>query len=629
MSLKLTTLDSTFSGPSDQQDGGPIVGIDLGTTNSLVAYVPNVAEDGSTHRQPVIIRSPEGKSLVPSVVSFVHGKPVVGQEAKRHKVRDAEHTVFSVKRLLGRGFDDLKGTANGKMPYRIIPGEGIIRIEVGDRVYTAIEISAAILRELKLNAESALGVPVSRAVITVPAYFNDSQRQATRAAGRLAGFDVLRILNEPTAASLAYGLDRKRQGLIAVYDLGGGTFDVSILKLHDGIFEVLATNGDSVLGGDDLDLAIARTAAVEIQEQFGVDPFADRQLHAGLLEAAENTKITLADESKAVLEFRIDSERIYRRTWTIEEFEKVVRPVLERTRQPCLDALKDARIQASELSDVVLVGGPTRLKIVQKIASEIFGREPNTSVHPDEVVAAGAAIQADILAGKNKDFLLLDVVPLSLGIETYGGLMSPLIPRNTRIPTVARETFTTFADNQNAVDIHVLQGERERVGDNRSLARFKLKPLQRLPAGLPRIEVTFLIDADGILQVAAKDLKTGNEQSIEVRPSYGLTDAEVEKMLLASLENAESDIAFRRLIDVKNDAKTILHAAEKRLPDADRLVSVQDTAAIREAIDDLKKTLEGTDPAAIRKASNRLNKATLRLAELLFKGVIETTTEGK
>ncbi len=629
MSLKLTTLNSTFSGPSDQQDAGPIVGIDLGTTNSLVAYVPNVAKDDSTHRQPVIIRSPEGKSLVPSVVSFVHGKPVVGQEAKRHKVRDAEHTVFSVKRLLGRGFDDLKGTANGKMPYRIIPGEGIIRIEVGDRVYTAIEISAAILRELKLNAESALGVPVSRAVITVPAYFNDSQRQATRAAGRLAGFDVLRILNEPTAASLAYGLDRKRQGLIAVYDLGGGTFDVSILKLHDGIFEVLATNGDSVLGGDDLDLAIARTAAVEIQEQFGVDPFADRQLHAGLLEAAENTKITLADESKAVLEFRIDSERIYRRTWTIEEFEKVVRPVLERTRQPCLDALKDARIQASELSDVVLVGGPTRLKIVQKIASEIFGREPNTSVHPDEVVAAGAAIQADILAGKNKDFLLLDVVPLSLGIETYGGLMSPLIPRNTRIPTVARETFTTFADNQNAVDIHVLQGERERVGDNRSLARFKLKPLQRLPAGLPRIEVTFLIDADGILQVAAKDLKTGNEQSIEVRPSYGLTDAEVEKMLLASLENAESDIAYRRLIDVKNDAQTVLHAAEKRLPDAERLVSAQDTAAIREAIEELKKSLEGTDSAAIRRASNRLNQATLRLAELLFKGVIETTTEGK
>ncbi|OFZ56612.1 MAG: hypothetical protein A2428_08675 [Bdellovibrionales bacterium RIFOXYC1_FULL_54_43] len=515
------------------------------------------------------------------------------------------------------------------MPYRIIPGEGIIRIEVGDRVYTAIEISAAILRELKLNAESALGVPVSRAVITVPAYFNDSQRQATRAAGRLAGFDVLRILNEPTAASLAYGLDRKRQGLIAVFDLGGGTFDVSILKLHDGIFEVLATNGDSLLGGDDLDLAIARTAAVEIQEQFGIDPFADRQLHAGLLETAENTKITLADESKAVLEFRIDSERIYRRTWTIAEFEKLVRPVLERTRQPCLNALKDAQIEPSELSDVVLVGGPTRLKIVQKVASEIFSREPNTSVHPDEVVAAGAAIQADILTGKNKDFLLLDVVPLSLGIETYGGLMSPLIPRNTRIPTVARETFTTFADNQNAVDIHVLQGERERVGDNRSLARFKLKPLQRLPAGLPRIEVTFLIDADGILQVAAKDLKTGNEQSIEVRPSYGLTDAEVEKMLLASLENAESDIAYRRLIDVKNDAQTVLHAAEKRLPDAERLVSAQDTAAIREAIEELKKSLEGTDSAAIRRASNRLNQATLRLAELLFKGVIETTTEGK
>ena len=608
----------------------PIVGIDLGTTNSLVAYVPvkgAPAGANTSDRSPVILKSREGKNIVPSVVSFVDGKPVVGYEAKRKKVRDAEHTVFSVKRLLGRGFEDLKGTA-GNLPYRIVPGNGVIRIQVGERVYTAVEISAAILRELKLSAEKALGVPVTRAVITVPAYFNDSQRQATRTAGRLAGLDVLRIINEPTAASLAYGLDRKRQGLIAVYDLGGGTFDISILKLHDGIFEVLSTNGDSVLGGDDLDQAIAAVANAEIQKQFGVDPLKDIQLHAAVLETSENAKIALSENSETTFELKLPNGQTYRRKWTYDEFERLARPILDKTRGPCQRALEDAGLKPEDLSDVVLVGGPSRLKVVQQVAREIFGREPNTSVHPDEVVAAGAAIQADILAGHNKDFLLLDIVPLSLGIETYGGLMSVLIPRNTRIPTVARENFTTFADKQTAVDIHVLQGERERVQDNRSLARFKLKGIQPLPAGMPRVEVTFLIDADGILQVAAKDVLTGNEQSIEVRPSYGLTDAEVEKMLLASMENMQADMGYRQLVEAKNTARGALNAAEKHLPDAFRLLPEPEARRIESCVSTLRGKLETDDIRGIQEAAHHLNQASVRLSELLLKDVIAQSVDG-
>ncbi|MDR3607974.1 MAG: molecular chaperone DnaK [Oligoflexia bacterium] len=609
-------------GQKSDPTAGPIVGIDLGTTHSLVAIV----RDG----KPEVLMSREGRRLLPSIVSFIDGDgrgaahPVVGYAAKAKKVRDASHTVFSVKRLLGKGFADIEAES-GKLPYEITPGEGGVRVRVGDRLYSAVEISAMILHELKLSAEKALGGPVTRAVITVPAYFNDSQRQATRTAGRLAGLDVLRIVNEPTAASLAYGLDRKKEGLIAVYDLGGGTFDVSILKLRDGVFEVLATNGDTTLGGDDLDQALVRVAAQEIGERWGINPMADPGQLAALLEAAETTKISLSEKPLALFEAEIAGKK-YSREWTVKEFESLIEPILLRTREPCLKALKDAGLKPGDLSDVVLVGGPTRLSVVQRVAREIFGREPNTSMHPDEVVAAGAAIQADILAGNNRDLLLLDVVPLSLGIEIYGGLMSPLISRNTPIPTVARERFTTFVDNQTAVDIHVLQGERERVADNRSLARFKLRVDPR-PAGEARVEVSFLIDADGILQVSAKNLQTGDEQSVEVRPSFGLSDTEIERLLEERAKYAEADVEFRKLAEARNEVEPAIRAAEKRLPDADRLLTPAEAELIRDRLADLRKALRQPDAQKIRQCAFLLDEASRKLADLILKEALARGAE--
>ncbi|MFZ9595780.1 MAG: Fe-S protein assembly chaperone HscA, partial [Bdellovibrionia bacterium] len=569
----------------------------------------------------------------PSVVSFAEGAPVVGVQAKKRKVQDAAQTVFSVKRLLGRGLGDLSQLSQN-LPYEIVGmrsedggSEGLC-IQVGEKAYSVIEISAWILKELKQMAQEALGCEVKKAVITVPAYFNDAQRQATRAAGRIAGLEVLRILNEPTAASLAYGLDRKRQGLIAVYDLGGGTFDLSILKLKDGIFQVLATQGDTALGGDDLDGVIFQVAAEEIQSQFGIQLRENLHLKAAVLQAAEQTKIALSEHPEATLEVQL-GQGLYQRRWTQSEFEQRILPLLERTRGPCLSALKDAGLNPEDLSDVVLVGGPTRLKAVQNFVHSVFGRVPNASLHPDEVVAQGAAIQADILAGNNRDFLLLDVVPLTLGLETYGGLMSPLIPRNTRIPTVAREVFTTFVDHQTAVDIHVLQGERERVSDNRSLAQFKLKGIAPQPAGMPRVEVTFLIDADGILQVAAKDQASGKEQIIEVKPSFGLTDEEVERMLLSSAENAASDIEYRRLVEVKNKAEPVLRAVEKKMDEAQRVLSPQEIQIIQQAVEKLKESMAQDQADVIVDDTTRLNQLTVRLAELLIRETLNAQADEK
>ncbi len=597
----------------------PIVGIDLGTTHSLVALV----RDGV----PQVLKTREGHRLLPSIVSFVGDSPVVGYEAKHKKVQDAQETLFSVKRLLGRSIADLKDS-DEQLPYEVFQERGQMLVRAGSHVYTPIQVSALILKELKASAEKALGCEVSRAVITVPAYFNDAQRQATRTAGRLAGFDVLRMINEPTAASLAYGLDRKKQGLIAVYDLGGGTFDVSILKLQDGVFEVLATHGDTHLGGDDMDHCIAQAALADIQANYPLKEVSP-ELQAALLEAAEKLKISLSQKPEGIFRVQIESlNQTYEKVWTLEEFEGIVRSLVEKTELPCLQALKDAGLRREDLSDVVLVGGPTRLRLVQEIARTLFGREPNTSLHPDEVVAEGAAIQADILAGNNRDLLLLDVVPLSLGLETYGGVMSPLIARNTRIPTVMREVFTTFVDNQTGVDIHILQGERDQADENRSLAKFKLSPIQPMPAGMPRVEVTFLIDADGILQVAAKDLKTGNEQAIEVRPSFGLTDEEVERMLAAGIEKASEDQAFRQKVKIKNDAEALLNAVDKQLPQALQVLSVAETQVIQEAATHLRAVLLTDDALKIREASAHLNHASTRFAELLIKEELNHPTKG-
>ncbi len=605
-------IDLPLKSSRSQGSPEPIVGIDLGTTHSLVAIV----QDG----KPQILKTREGKNLLPSVVTFQNDSApsIVGYLAKGNKTRKSKDTVYSVKRLLGRKLEDIE---KGSLPYETVFDEGGIKIKVGNKTYSPIEVSAMILRELKLSAESALGRPVKRAVITVPAYFNDSQRQATRAAGRIAGLEVLRMVNEPTAAALAYGLDRKKEGLIAVYDLGGGTFDISILKLHDGVFEVLSTQGNTSLGGDDIDRLIAEVCANEI----GIDLNQNPEETAVLLEAAEEVKIALSTQDKALMKVRV-KDKDFQKIWTRAEFEKLIQPLLDLTIEPCQKALEDAGILPSELSDVILVGGPTRLIAVQQTVQKIFTKAPSTAIHPDEAVALGAAIQADILAGNNKDMLLLDVLPLSLGMETYGGVMSVLIPRNTKIPAVAKETFTTFVDRQTAVDIHVLQGERDQAENNRSLAKFKLKGIEPTHAGLPRIEVMFLVDADGILQVSAIDLKTGNEQSIEVKPSYGLTDQEVSRMINESAAYAESDIAFRKLAEIKNEFEPALRAAEAKLPEAKKLLTMPEVQEIEKNINEMKNAFQGSSPDRIREIGLRLNHSTEKLANLLLASLISERT---
>jgi len=585
-----------------------IVGIDLGTTNSLVGYVDE------TTGLPRVIPDAEGRVLLPSVVSFTREGVLVGEAAKRLLVRRPATTM-------GRGYEDIKEELC-YLPFKVAPCDGIVKIQVEDREVTPPQVSAIVLKSLKERAEKHFGEPIEKAVITVPAYFNDSQRQATKDAGRIAGLDVVRIVNEPTAASLAYGLHRLKEGVIAVYDLGGGTFDISILRVKDGVFEVLATNGNTHLGGDDFDRAIVVWLLDDIRSKHGVYLGRDSEAMQELRLAAEAAKIRLSVDERAALTIPFDGFT-YHREIARTELEELIGKLVDSTLGPCRVALADASLGSSDIDEVVLVGGSTRVPLLRRRVRELFGKTPHSQLNPDEVVALGAAVQAHILAGGITSMLLLDVTPLSLGIETLGGIVSVLIPRNTTIPTSAREMFTTSVDGQTIVDLHVVQGERELAKDCRSLARFELSGIDPMPAGMPKIEVTFLIDANGILQAQAKELRTGKAAAIEVRPTYGLTEAEVERMVEESFAYAEADVEARLLIETRNEADTVITHVERALRQGGELVSGDERESIRAALEELRRVRAADDREQIREKTTALNRATEHLAEVMMDAALK------